>query len=579
MSDEHNPNSNVYTVVIGGAAGDGIREAGHHITFLLHTLGFETYFAFEYPSLIRGGHNEARISFSKEKVYCSHKAIDVLIAVNAESVRLHRDELKEGAVVIVESAYFDDVKDLGLNVIALPMKAAAEEIKAPLVARSSSAFGVFCYLAGLSLEKTRDLSSVIFADIGAETNVALVEKGYNYVQEQNISRVPWAGDTLTIYTPVQGELVDANKAVAQGFLSAGLQYYIAYPMTPSTSVLHFLAKVKKEHNLKVIHPEDEISVINMAFGVSYAGKRVAIGTATGGFALMQEAFSFGGVTELPLAIVLSQRKGPATGVATHTGQGDLRFVLHAGHGEFPRIVVAPGDPDEAYHAGVHVLNLAWKYQVSAIVLLDKNLSENTTTATYDPNNKAVEPGALRDTIPEGEVYKRYALTENGVSPMAFPGMQNAVVKVTSYEHEEDGISTEEGDMVRMMHDKRARKLRNVLNEFFGLETVKVFGDSASEIALVFWGSTKGPVLEAMKYIHKPIRAVQIIAMEPFDTERVRTALAGVTRVIDVELNGDAQLAGLIREKTGIAVTDTVLRYDSLSFEPLELAEKINSLIA
>lgn len=370
--------------------------------------------------------------------------------------------------------------------------------------------------------------------------------------------------------------MDGNKAIAKGFLAAGLEAYLGYPMTPSTATLQFLAKAGKERGLKVIHPEDEISVVNMALGMSYAGKRVAVGTANGGFALMQEAFSFAGVSELPIAIMVAMRMGPATGVATHTSQGDLRFILHAGHGEFPRLVIAPGDIIECFEAAADVLNLTWKYQIPAVILTDKHLSESYQSVKLDVASKGPDLG--KRAVNPGADYKRYARTDDGVSPLAFPGTPNAVVKATSYEHNEEGEATEHASEVLAMQNKRFRKVEALYREFEWFPTVKTYGDLNSDVAIVFWGSTKGAMLEAAKMLKTPAKLVQVLWMEPFDADRVKRELTGARIIIDVEANHTAQLASLIREKTSIEITNKVLKYDAQPFMPTTLAQEINTFL-
>ena len=262
---------------------------------------------------------------------------------------------------------------------------------------------------------------------------------------------------------------------------------------------------------------------------------------------------------------------------THSSQADLRFVIHAGHGEFPRIVIAPGDPEESFQAGADALNLAWKFQIPVIVLLDKNLSEHMMTSHLDESPLYIEKGKI-ETNPN-EQYGRYRITEDGISPMAFPGTPNTTVKVNSYEHDEEGITNEEADLVKKMLDKRFnKKARNIELEMQNKETVKVYGDAMSENAIIFFGSTKSPVLEASKYFEKSVKLIQIIWLEPFDVVRVIKELENKKRIICVEANHNGQLASLIREKTGFEITEKILRYDSLSFDPLDLAEQINTIL-
>ncbi|HCC04795.1 TPA: hypothetical protein DEP58_00635 [Patescibacteria group bacterium] len=563
----------IKTIAIGGAAGDGVREAGINFSELFTELGYKTFSSFDYPSLIRGGHNYARISYSVNTVYADYRELDVLIAVNAESVRVHQHSLRAGARVFVEEAYLPEIADLGIAVIPLPMKKIAEELKAPQVARTSSAFGAYGYTLGIPLNQLKALADKVYANVGSEMNVALVEKGYAHMK-----KMQYPQDECAIPTEhgIVGEVTDGNKAIAKGFLAAGLEAYVGYPMTPSTSTLQFLAKMSKKTGLKVVHPEDEIAVLNMALGMSYAGKRVAVGTANGGFALMQETFSLAGVSEIPIAILVSMRMGPATGVATHTSQGDLQFILHAGHGEFPRLVIAPGDVEECFECAADALNLAWKYQIPAVVLSDKHLSESYKSVTLDTKSKGPDYG--KRAVPVGTHYVRYKITEDGVSPLAFPGKANVVVKVTSYEHNEEGEAVESAEEVQAMQDKRFRKLNGLYQDFAWFPTVKTYGDEWSDVVIVFWGSTKGAVLEAHKQLKTPAKLVQILWMEPFDADRVKAELNGARVIVDVEANHTAQLAALIREKTSIEIHNKVLKYDAQPFTPTDLANEINKFL-
>lgn len=570
---EGNPLSSIRTIAIGGAAGDGVREAGVNFSELLNELGYKTFSSFDYPSLIRGGHNYARISYSEEQLHADYRELDVLIAVNAESVHVHKEALKDDAFVLVESAYAKDLEGCGVNFLAIPMKDFANEAKAPQVARTSAAFGAYGYFLGLELKDLKKMAKKVFENVGADINVKLVELGYSHAKKENIAQRPCA---LPEVKGDMGAIEDGNRAVAKGFVAAGLEAYVGYPMTPSTSALQFLAKTKKEKGLKVVHPEDEIAVMNMALGMAYAGKRAAVGTANGGLALMQETFSFAGVSEIPIAMLVSMRMGPATGVATHTSQGDLKFTINAGHGEFPRLVMAPGDVQECFDLGADALNLAWKYQIPAIVLSDKHLSESYMSVDLHTESKGPDRG--KRAIHVGSGYKRYRITADGVSPMAFPGTPEVVVKATSYEHNEEGEATEKAEEVRAMQDKRFRKLDGLYADFQYFPTVKTYGDLSSDAVVVFWGSTKGAALEAMKQLKRPVKLVQVLWMEPFDADRIKKELFGASVIIDVEANHTAQLAALIREKTSIEIHNKILKYDAQPFTPTELAREINTYL-
>jgi 2-oxoglutarate ferredoxin oxidoreductase subunit alpha len=562
--------SAIRTIAIGGAAGDGIREAGINFSEFLNELGYKTFSSFDYPSLIRGGHNYSRVSYAADTVHADYRELDVLVAVNSESVLIHRHALKPGARVFVEEAYMDDLKDIDVELIALPMIDIAKEAKAPQVARTSAAFGAYGYTLGIPLRQLKALADKVYANVGSEINVDLVERGFKHVKALRLPHdefVPPHPDTEI------GEVIDGNRAVAKGLLAAGLEAYVGYPMTPSTSTLQFLAKAGKKRGIKVVHPEDEIAVLNMALGMSYAGKRTAVGTANGGVALMQETISLAGVSEIPIVIMESMRMGPATGVATHTSQGDLQFTLHAGHGEFPKHVVAPGDVEECFECAADALNLAWKYQMTSIILSDKHLSESYMSVILDEASKGPDLG--KRAVPIDGNYLRYKITEDGVSPLAFPGKPGVVVKATSYEHNEDGEATEDATEVKLMQDKRYRKYDGLYRDFAWFPTVKTYGDPYSDVVVVFWGSTKGAMLEAADQLKVPAKLVQVLWMEPFDADRVKAELSGARVIVDVEANHTAQLAALIREKTSIEIHNKVLKYDAQPFTPTELADEIN----
>ncbi|MBU6426925.1 2-oxoacid:acceptor oxidoreductase subunit alpha [Patescibacteria group bacterium] len=582
MSNDHH--NDVFTIGIGGAAGDGVREAGNSLGTILADLGYEVFLSFSYPSLIRGGHNYSRVSFSREKVRCDHEKLDVLVALNEETIKLHHDELhsEQGhfpGVVLADSFDDEDKKRLGENAVAVPMIKSAEGLKAPAITRNSVALGAVAYLLDLDYEAMRKVLGIVFKDKMMETNMKLADIGYEQMKKlgfKHQKRLSSKGSTSQGGRTLSRELVEGNEAFARGLTAAGLDFYVAYPMTPSSSILHYLAKRQLDTKVKVIQPESELSVINMALGVSYAGKRVAIGSATGGFQLMQEAFGFAGIAELPLVVAISQRQAPGTGVPTYSSQADLRLAIHAGDGEFPRIVIAPGDAEEAFMAGANALNLAWKYQVPVIVLLDKILSEHSMTGVFDSKTIQIERGRIAEHT--DEKYGRYEISPDGISPMAFPGMSNTVVKANSYEHDRYGITIEEVEPVKEMLEKRFAKARTISDALHMQETVKVYGDRDSKDAVVFWGSTKGAVLEAAKYLDKPVKFVQILWAEPFDSERVKRELSGAKRIINIEGNHNAQMAFLIREKTGIEVTDNILRYDSRPFDPIGLAKELTRLV-
>jgi 2-oxoglutarate ferredoxin oxidoreductase subunit alpha len=340
-------------------------------------------------------------------------------------------------------------------------------------------------------------------------------------------------------------------------------------MTPSSGILHFLAEQKERFGITVVHPENEIAVILMALGFAYAGKKSAIGTSGGGFCLMTEGLSLAGMAELPVVLVVSQRTGPSTGLPTYTGQTDLLFVLHAGHGEFPRLIVAPGDAQEALYWSERAMDIAWKCQIPAFILADKTLSEGIYS--LDPAATGSFSGAgplLWDkTIP----YRRYENTGPGISPLAFPGTKDAVVKVNGYMHDEAGITVEDADTTSRMTKKRLKKGEILIDVMDGYPGVIQSGIAGASTALLCWGSTKGVCEEAAAELG--LRVVRPIVLAPLPVNQIKKALAGVKRLITVEENATAQLS-VLAERHGIITDKKILRYDGRPFTVEDLVLRV-----
>lgn len=557
----------IYTILIGGQAGDGAREAGVNLARLFCKLGYYVFASMEYPSLIRGGHNFCRVSFSKEKIYSDYRELDAIIAFNQETVDLHRGELKKSGVIFFDNI-LNSVSGKPGQLVSLPISSYAKELGAPSLARTAVALGALCCFYDLPLESLNKVFTEIFG-VKAQINIDLSKKGYDYLQDKSFGKIKFDRPDKKI----KGQIIDGNAATSEGLVAGGMKNYIAYPMTPATSVLHHLAKQSPKYGLKVTQAESEVAVINMVLGSAFVGARTATGTSGGGFALMTEALSMAGIAEIPTVVVESQRPGPSTGVPTRTAQGDLQFVRQI-LGEFPRLVLAPGDQEEAYELGGKAMNLAWQYQLPVMLMLDKQLSESLSNADF--SKIKIKPEKIKISK-GGKNYLRYAFSADGVSPLCFPGSPDTVVKANSYEHSEDGLITESAEMTQKMFDKRFAKIKNLEKEMIGMKSVRIYGDKKSKNIVVFWGSTKGAVLEAIKHTKKPIKAVQILAIEPLSTKSLLDTFKGAKKIIDVELNYTAPLASLIREKTGIEIKHKILKYDTYSFEPMDLVKKLDKI--
>ncbi len=549
---------NEVSVLLGGRAGDGINSAGAVIAQFLNHLGYVPYLYFDYPSLIRGGHNFAIIRGAEHPVGVHRDKVDFVLALNQETVTRHHARFHKKTVMVYNA---DVVRADGQGV---PVKKILMEEKAPPIMGNSAVIGAFAKAAGIAWDTVNTVFSAHMPK-GADLNLRVARRAYD--QCSTVLPIPPLGDRRL-------SLISGNEAIGLGMVAGGLSAYVSYPMTPSSSLLHFLAENAGRFGITVIHPENEIAVMLMALGLSYGGQRAAVGTSGGGFCLMTEGLSLAGMAEIPVVLVVSQRTGPSTGLPTYTAQSDLHFVLNAGQGEFPRFVVAPGDAQEAYFWSAVATNIAWKFQVPAFILADKTLSEGVygVDPSKIPDAGIEEPLAWDGT---GH-YQRYADTANGISPLAFPGTKGAVVKVNSYAHDESGFTTEDAVRVIQMSNKRARKAAGLAKEMESYTTVRTCGVPDAATAIVCWGSTKGVCCEVAEELG--LRTLQPVVMSPFPDGQCAGALKGVRRLIAVEENATGQLTSLLRLH-GISPDATVLQYDGRPFTPDALLSRIREVIA
>lgn len=546
------------SVLIGGKAGDGINSAGAMVAQLLNHLGYRIYLYFDYPSLIRGGHNFAIVRGREIATGTCGTQVDFVLALNQETVERHKDTWKTDTAIIFNE---DLVKATGQGI---PIKEILAAEHAPDIMGNSAIIGGFAKAAGIGWETVED---VFFAHIpkGTDQNLRVARRAY---------------DLLTTVHPISPcdnppvPLLSGNEAIGLGMVKGGLEAYVSYPMTPSSSLLHFLAEEQERLGITVVHPENEIAVILMALGFASAGKRAAVGTSGGGFCLMTEGLSLAGMAELPIVLLVSQRTGPSTGLPTYTGQADLLFVQHAGQGEFPRLVVAPGTTEEALYWSAVAMNIAWEFQIPAFILSDKTLSEGTysTDLSLVPQIPQGDPPSWDKT----NSYRRYADTPSGISPLAFLGTGGAVIKVNSYAHDETGITTEEPDIVALMTRKRIRKQEGLVRALNSYPQVNISVNPSAPVALLCWGSTAGVCREVAGQLG--LRVVRPVVLSPFPVESLKKALEGAAQVIAVEENATAQLAALAGQH-GIICQDKILRYDGRPFTPELLGEKIREVLS
>jgi 2-oxoglutarate ferredoxin oxidoreductase subunit alpha len=550
-----------FSILIGGKAGFGIDKSGGVIGRLLNGLGYRVYIYRDYPSLIRGGHTFSIIRASNNKIATHQDKVDLFLVLNQETLELHRTRLKKDCFLIFDSEQVKIGAECACG-LGLPLGKFLKEETAPEIMRNTCIIGALAKAIGLSFDVLENVLKKEFTK-DTDLNIKVAQRGFKESKEL-IKIEPLKQESLP--------LLSGNQAIALGLIKGGLNAYISYPMTPSSPILHFLAKIADAFSLDVIHPESEISVILMALGFSYMGKKTAVGTSGGGFCLMTEGLSFSGMAELPVVIILGQRPGPSTGLPTYSAQTELHFALNAGQGEFTRFIVAPADAEEAYYWSAVCMNMSWKYQIPSIILSDKNLGESVFN--FDIN--AV--GSIKEETPVSwnrkSSYKRYLITEDGVSPLAFVPDKDAIIKVNSYEHDEFGITTEDPKQTKLLQEKRLRKEKFLAEDLEGFATLKVYGDNNSEVAFLCWGSNKGVCIETAKELG--LKVIQLVVLNPFPVKQFQKAMAGVKKLICVENNATAQLAKLIR-CYGFSVNNTILRYDGRPFSLEDLEEECKKL--
>lgn len=568
---------------IGGEAGFGIMSAGTVLAKTFTRAGYYIFAVNDYPSLIRGGNNVVSVRIGSMPFSGINKDVHILVALNSETITLHKDELSEGAFVLFDPSDKEwTAADFSQNVtlLPIPLRTIMSELKADMVMRNTVVIGASVALLGAPFEA---LSSVLrdqFIHKGqavVDQNVKIAQAGYDYMQKQ------YAKETSLHLSPgtmrEKQLVINGSEAFGLGAVRAGLKFAAIYPMTPINAIIGFLADHAKELGIVYKQPEDEIAGINMAIGASLAGARSMVATSGGGFALMVEGLSLAGMIEVPLVIDLGMRVGPATGMPTYTEQGELLFAIHAGHGEFAKIVLAPGDVEEAYSLTIDAFNLADVYQVPVIVLTDKYLNESQWCLSLSHFQKPVtiDRGKLviDDTGKADGEFQRYdATSPDGVSMRSVPGTKHGQYYANSYEHDGTGHMTDTSEKRNLMVAKRLAKVESIKSVIM---PPKVYGDESSEITFVTWGTTKNSVIAAMELLRMQGKKVSVITFPwvyPFPAEAAKSLFSNAKRIIVVEQNATGQLAQLIRTETGIDIHEKLLKYDGRAWLPEEIVEKV-----
>lgn len=526
---------NVFTVKIAGPAGSGIKSSGILLSRLLIAHGFNIRDYSEYPSLVRGGHNTYQVSFSDNEVFASHYQVDMFFSLLPKHWQQHNKEFSKKTLV-----FGDDAP------MILPLKELSQQIGSQLYS-NTICLGVISFILSL---KPEICCQIIIKTFGQDTpNLQAFDFGYDYAQKN------FPQHKITQNFPKNksdDHIYDGNEAYGWGFIAGGGNFYAAYPMTPASGAMHFLAGIQEKYKIKVLHPEDEIAAASLCAGAAFAGARNATGTSGGGFALMTETVSLCGAANLGVVFYLVSRPGPATGLPTWTSQGDLLFAVNSGHGEFNKIVIAPGDQQESFEFAVTSLNLAAKFHLPVILLSDKFIAESGTSL---PDLSKIKAKIISNNLP-------------------LPGFTGGEYMANSYEHDASGFAVEDINTINKNTTTRQLQQKNILKS---LPKPILYGNPKATTLLISWGSTKSTILESLRMLHSPdIAFLHIRSLWPINPEINKIILKYKKNVV-VENNATAQLVTLLKSQFDFNPTKIILKSNGRPFFPEELIKEFKKI--
>lgn len=573
--------------VIGGEAGYGIMTIGFMMSKVFTRLGLSVFDYVEYPSLIRGGHNAYYVRASDTEIFSQKYPVDILVALNRDSIDKHKHELSPNAAIVYDPSVVKIAEGEFLPSILLvpvPLLEITKQVGADRLMINTVAVGASLALFYADFSVLQGVLQTIFGKKGEKViaiNSATAKAGFDYV----IANFPHKFSVEFTKKPQENLLIGGAEAVALGAIRAGLKFAAIYPMTPINAIMTTLTAHALAYNIVVKEPEDEIGGINMAIGASFAGVRSMVATSGGGFSLMVEGLGLAAQTETPLVIVEGMRPGPATGMPTWTSQEDLQFVLRAAQGDFPRIVLAPGDVLESFTFTMQAFNLAEKYQLPVIVVVDKYLMEGHMTV----ESEKLKAQSAKFVIERGKVltdeqvatetdYKRYLFTDDGVSPRSIPGQKGGIGLSGSDEHNEHGLYNEEAENRTKMMDKRFKKLEAATLEIHPLD---LYGPADAPLTVIGFGSTKLTMLEAMQWLQREgiaVNFLKIHCLHPFPALQTAEVIKNAKKTLIIEGNKTGQLEELIREQTGLTIDHFFRKYDGRPFYPEEIVNEVKKIL-
>jgi 2-oxoglutarate ferredoxin oxidoreductase subunit alpha len=577
---------NSIEVMFGGQAGDGSLTTGDLIAGVFKRMGLEVYTYKDFPSRIRGGHTNYVIRAGEHTDYGMADSVDGLIAFDLEAVEAHIDEMRPGGFVVFDNTSEtipDAVRRDDITWYEIPLaKIAKHDLGLELV-RNTICVGVLGALIGMDPEIIRHDVRGVYQRKGdkvVDLNMRAIEAGEQYVFEHFSDRP--SGYGLVASADGDRLIMMGNDAIAYGALVAGCRFMAGYPITPATDILEWMSKELPKFGGVVVQAEDELAAITMTLGASYTGVRAMTATSGPGQALMTEAIGLAGVLEIPVVVVECARAGPSTGMPTKTEQSNLNHLIYSGHGEIPRVILAPGTVKESFDFAVTAFNLADRWQLPVFILTEQALCQSKATlAPFDLDTVIVDRGKL---IEDGEVvfgeYKRFAFTDDGVSPRVIPGVPGGMHLAPGSEHNDEGVITESASNRARMMEKRMGKLEAMRDE---LPRPVLHGVADADIGIVGYGANTGPIAEAVDRMARAgilTRFLQLRTLWPFPDDEIRNFVRGAQHVFVVENNYTGQLERLIRAVVGpLDALHGVRKYDGRPFRPIEIIEPVRRIAA
>ncbi len=596
------PKPTGFSWMIGGAQGSGVDSSATTFARACASGGLFIFGKREYHSNIKGAHSYFQIRVSERNIRSHIDEVHLLATFDKETVEIHKQEVVPGGAILYDPTLIkpEEIGRPDLLLVPVPysevIHATAKQFNREKdlmklqIMKNVISVAVSLGMVGLEFDLLKRTLEEIFKGRRASLapmNVWAAQRAYDLALREHQSEFPYRLHKATVPPGERRIMITGTTATALGKIVGGCRFQTYYPITPASDESEYLES-HPEFGVMVVQSEDEIAAITMAIGAAVTGARTSTSTSGPGFSLMAEGMGWAGMNEVPVVIFNYQRAGPSTGLPTRHEQGDLKFALSASHGEFPRLVIAPGDLEEYFYDAIDAFNYAERYQTPVIVLGDKAVANSTQTVPwYDLGGVHIDRGLLLSDeelavlVASEGTYKRFKFTESGISPRSRPGQKGGIFWKTGDEHDELGHITEDPDNRTRMMTKRMRKLEVAAREIPIEKKVNLFGDRDADVTLVSWGSPKGAILDGMEILKEEgigVNFLQVHMIWPFPTEFVAQVLARARRRVNVEMNFSGQLAQVIRERTGMAMDASILKWNGRAISQNEVVEGVRKIV-